>query len=90
MYKAVKKKILKSILRPIAETEGKLEDKADYIFSCLSRNGVVSEEDKHCFIKEFFGHISSISDNMSNALDKAVERALKALNISIEEGDEKD
>ena len=85
MYKSIKKKILTSILKPIANTEGKLQDKADYIFGCLMRSGVVDESDKPCFIKEFFRHINKVSDDISNALDKTVMKALKKLNISIED-----
>ncbi|MGA1795040.1 MAG: hypothetical protein ACMUIL_04185 [bacterium] len=87
MYKRVKKKILMSILTPIANTEGKLEDKADYIFSCLMRKGIVSDSDRPCFIREFFGHINKMSDDFSNMLDKAVMKALKKMNISVENGD---
>jgi len=85
MYKRVKKKILKSILTPIANTEGRLQDKADYIFGCLMRSGVVSDKDKPCFINEFFRHINKVSDNISNVLDIAVMKTLKKLNISIED-----
>jgi len=87
MYKRVKKKILTSILTPIANTEGKIEDKADYIFSCLMRRGIVSDTDRPCFIDEFFRHINKMSDDISNMLDKAVMKALKKMNISIENED---
>lgn len=90
MYKRVKKKILTSILTPIANTEGKLEDKADYIFSCLMRRGIVSDTDRPCFIDEFFRHINKMSDDFSNILDKAVMKALKKMNISIENEDKAD
>jgi hypothetical protein len=46
---------------------------------------VVSNEDKSCFINEFFRHINKVSDDISNVLDKAVMRTLKKLNISIED-----
>lgn len=85
MYKRIKKQILNSILSPIANTEGKLQDKADYIFSSLISKGVVSDKDKSFFITEFFRHINQISDDMSNALDKTVMKTLKKLNISIDE-----
>ena len=70
---------------PISNTEGKIQDKADYIFGCLMKSGVVSDNDKSCFINEFFKHINKVSDDLSNALDKAVMKTLKGLNISIEE-----
>lgn len=85
MYKSVKKKILTNILTPIANTEGRLQDKADYIFGCLMRRGVVSNEDKPCFINEFFLHINKVSDDISNVLDKAVMKTLKKFNIYIED-----
>ena len=87
MYKRVKKKILTSILTPIANTEGKIEDKADYIFSCLMRKGIVTDTDRPCFIREFFGYINKMSDDISNIMDKAVMKALKKMNISVENGD---
>jgi len=89
MYK-IKKKILTRILTPIANTEGRIQDKADYIFGCLMRSGVVSEKDKPCFIQEFFRHINKMSDGISNALDRTVMKALNKLNISIEEENNKD
>ena len=85
MYKSIKKKILHNILRPIANTEGKLQDKADTIFGCLMHSGLVSKEDRPCFIEEFFRHINKISDDMNSALDKAVMKTLKKLKISIED-----
>lgn len=90
MSRRIKKKILSAILDPIAKTENKLQDKADYIFGCLIKNKLVSDEDKPCFIREFFRHISQISDDMSSALDKAVMKTLEKLNISIEEEGEED
>jgi hypothetical protein len=90
MYKNVTKKILTSIVAPIANTEGKLEDKADYIFSCLMRRGIVSDTDRPCFINEFFGHINKMSDDFSKMLDKAVMKALKKMNISIEDEEKAD
>ena len=42
----IKKQILTRILTPIANTEGRIQDKADYIFGCLMQRGVVNEEDK--------------------------------------------
>ncbi|MBN2372753.1 hypothetical protein JXL19_03040 [bacterium] len=85
MYKRIKKTILQDILKPIAETEGKIEEKADYIFGCLMQNGVVSDKDRHCFIREFFRHISKISDDISGILDKTLMKTLNKLHISIEE-----
>lgn len=85
MYKYVKKKILTNILTPISNTEGRLQDKADYIFGCLMKSGVVSDKDKSCFINEFFRQINKVSDDFSNILDKAVLKTLKKLNISIKE-----
>lgn len=85
MYKMVKKKILTNILTPIANTEGRIQDKADHIFGCLMRSGIVSYKDKSCFINEFFSHINKVSDDIDNVLDRAVMKTLKKLNISIEE-----
>jgi hypothetical protein len=85
VYRYVKKKILTNILTPIANTEGRIQDKADYIFGCLMKSGVVSDKDKSCFINEFFNHINKVSDDISDVLDKAVMKTLKKLNISIEE-----
>ena len=90
MYRRIKKKILTDILKPIAETEGKIEDKADYIFGCLMQNGVVSDKDRPCFINEFFKHISQISDDISDILDKTVMKTLEKLHISIEEEADED
>ena len=89
MYKYVKKKILTNILTPISNTEGRIQDKADYIFGCLIKSGVVTDKDKSCFINEFFKHINKVSDNISNALDKAVIKTLKGLNITIEDDSKK-
>ncbi len=85
MTKKIRKEILNKLLKPIANTEDKLENKADRIFVCLIKNKIISNEDRTCFITEFFKYISQISDDLSKAFDKAVMKALEKLNISIED-----
>lgn len=89
MYRKISKSFLDKIIKPIANTEGKLQDKTDYIFGCLIKHGIVTDEDKCSFIEELSGHITQISDGMSNAFDKAIKMALKKLDIMIDEDEAK-